>query len=457
MSVSVKEGDKNLVYIKGAPEVVLSKCSKVIKNGQPVSLSADDKNNILGENSKMASKALRVLGFAYKEVGEGEPSKLGEANEKTMEQDLTFIGLQAMMDPPRKGIGDLIKTIASSGIRTVMITGDHLATAKAISAEIGIEGETITGTEFEKLTDKELDEKIEKINIYARVNPEHKFRIVEVLKKRGHIVAMTGDGVNDAPALKLADIGIAMGITGTDVAKEASDMVLLDDQFETIIAAIEEGRGIFDNIRKFVDYLLSSNVGEVLAVFLGLLLFQDIILTAVMLLWINVVTDGLPAIALGLDPAEKGILRFSPKKFQGEIIDNRVWTEIAVFSIGLTIATLVIFSINLSEGLNEARAAAFMAIIVYELVRLVNIRSDYKISWRSNNLLLIAIGSSIVLQLSIVYVPLFASWFEVAPIDLFDWVYIAITSALLFFILKFTDKFLDRFIDSPKYDPISNV
>ncbi len=439
MSVVVEEGSESVTYSKGAPEVILNNCTKILSGGKEIPLTEEARKTILDENSKMAGKALRVLGFAYKSGG----NLPAGGDEKTAEKSLTFLGLQAMMDPPRAGMKDLITKSLSSGIDVVMITGDHLITATAVASEIGIKGDAINGNELASLSDQEFMEKVEKIKIYARVNPEHKFRIVEALKKKGHLVAMTGDGVNDAPALKKADIGIAMGINGTDVAKEASDMILLDDKFSTIIAAIEEGRGIFHNIRKFVDYLLSSNVGEVLVVFLALILFQNIPLTAVMLLWINVVTDGLPAIALGLDPAEKGILNYSPRKFQEPIINARVWAEILIFGVILTIATLSIFYINLPEGLNEARAAAFMAIIVYELVRLVNIRSDYKISWRANVWLVLAIASSVILQIAIVYITPLANLFEISPIDTFDWVYIAITSLLMFFLLKLVDKILN--------------
>ncbi len=439
MSVIVEEGPNAVMYSKGAPEVILNNCTKIISEGKEIALTEEVKKRILVENSKMAGKALRVLGFAYKKIV--NPPTDGE--EKNTEKSLTFIGLQAMMDPPRAGMKDLITKSLSSGIDVVMITGDHLITATAVASEIGIKGDAINGNELESMNDKEFMEKVEKIKIYARVNPEHKFRIVEALKKKGHLVAMTGDGVNDAPALKKADIGISMGINGTDVAKEASDMVLLDDRFSTIIAAIEEGRGIFQNIRKFVDYLLSSNIGEVLVVFLALILFKNIPLTAVMLLWINVVTDGLPAIALGLDPAEKGILNYSPRKFQEQIINARVWVEILIFGVVLTIATLIIFYINLPEGLNEARAAAFMAIIVYELVRLVNIRSDYKISWRSNIWLVLAIASSVLMQIAIIYITPLANLFEISPIDTVDWVYIAITSLLMFFLLKLVDRVLN--------------
>lgn len=439
MSVLVEDpataGEK-IVYTKGAPEIVLKVCTKLIKDGKAVNLDEKERNLILEENAKMAAKALRVLGFAYKESGKGE--------KEDMEGDLIFIGLQGIMDPPRPEVKELIGACKNSGIRIIMITGDHLVTARAVASEIGIKGAAVTGEDLENLPEKEFEKKVESIDIYARVNPEHKLRIVEALKKYGHIVAMTGDGVNDAPALKRADIGIAMGITGTDVAKEASDIVLLDDQFGTIVAAIEEGRGIFDNIRKFVDYLLSCNIGEVLVVFLALLIFKDIPLTAVMLLWINIVTDGLPAVALGLDPAEKGILRHSPKKFQGEIIDLRVWVEIAFFSIALTIATVSIFVINLSESINEARAATFMAIVIFELVRLANIRSDYKISWLENVWLPLAIVSSILLQLILVYVPTLANWFQIEPIDSFDWLYIGLVSIILFLTFKLLDRLLDK-------------
>ena len=438
MSVAAEERGAKRIYTKGAPEVVLSHCAKVIRNGSVVSLSSEDREAILKENARMAEKALRVLGFAYKDVN--------SIDEKSLENDLVFAGMQGMMDPPRKEIFNLISQCKTSGIRVVMITGDHLATAQAIAHEIGLEGAALTGADVDHASQAEFEERVEHISVYARVSPGHKFRIVEALKKHGHLVAMTGDGVNDAPALKRADIGIAMGITGTDVAKEASDMVLLDDRFNTIVAAIEEGRGIFDNIRKFVDYLLSCNIGEVLVVFLALLLFRDVPLTAVMLLWINVVTDGLPAVALGLDPAEKGILRYSPLRFQEQILNKRVWAEILVFGVAMTIATLWLFFRNLSEGLEEARAAAFMAIVIFELVRLVNIRSAFRISWRANIWLPLAIVSSVALQLVLVYVPIFADWFELSPIDVADWLYIGGAAFVLFVIFWFFDKILDRFM-----------
>ena len=436
MSVQIKKGTDYFVYSKGAPEILLSHCDKWLKGGHEIPLTADDKKIILDQTLDMSKRALRTLGFAYKK---------SDLNEKDLETGLTFLGLQGMIDPARVEVKPLIQQCNASGIRVIMITGDHAATAQAVANEIGIAGKVLTGAEIDEMSEVEIDKIVEEINIYARVNPNFKMRIVEHLQKHGHIVAMTGDGVNDAPAVKKADIGIAMGITGTDVAKGASDVILLDDNFSTIISAIEEGRGIFDNIRKFVDYLLSCNVGEVLVVFLALLLFQDVILSAVMLLWINIVTDGIPAIALGLDPAEEGIFRYSPKKFQEQIINKRVWFEIIFFGIALTAATLLLFYLNLSESLEEARAAAFIAIVVFELVRLVNIRSDYKIPWTANLLLPVSIIVAVMLQLVIVYVPLFSNWFELAPIDTFDWLYIVVVGTILYVVFRVFDSFLDRF------------
>ena len=424
MSVADEDAGKILVYAKGAPEVLLEHCEKLLVAGKGIELSKSDKEQILRTVDHMSHKALRTLAFAYK-----ENDKIEE--DEQMEAGLVFVGLQGMIDPPRVEIEPLINACNSSGIRTIMITGDHQATAEAVAHQVGIDGKSISGTELDKLSPEELDKVVQEVDIYARVSPDFKMKIVDILQKHGHIVAMTGDGVNDAPAVKRADIGIAMGITGTDVAKEASDMVLLDDNFSTIVAAIEEGRGIFTNIRKFVDYLLSCNIAEVLVVFFALMLFQHLPLTAIMLLWINVITDGLPAIALGLDPAEKGIMRYSPKKFQEQIINKRLWVEMVVFGVLLTIGVLGIYWHNIPEGLAEARAAAFMAIVIFELVRLLIIRADHKTSIFSNGWLIVAVVVSVLLQVALVYIPFLANLFEIKHIDLFDWVYIVIGSGII--------------------------
>lgn len=445
MSVADEDQGKIMVYAKGAPEVVLEHCSKIIDGGKEVDLTQKEKEKVLQKVEEMSKEALRTLGFAYKKTNKVEE------DDKEMESNLTFVGLQGMIDPPREEVPDLIQQCKNSGIRVIMITGDHLATAVAIANEIGVEGKGMSGVELDKLSAQELEEVVKNTNIYARVSPDFKMKIIDILKKEGHIVAMTGDGVNDAPAVKKADIGVAMGITGTDVAKEASDMVLLDDNFGTIVRAIEEGRGIFDNIRKFVNYLLSCNIGEVILVFAAVIIFQHLPLSAVMLLWINVVTDGLPAIALGLDPAQKNIMKLSPKKYQEQIINARLWWEMIIFGILMTVGVLGLYAFNYfdpAEGPAEARAAAFMAVVIFELVRLLIIRFDYKTSLFSNLWLIVAVTASILFQVLIVYVPFLAEIFEIKHIDWFDWGYILVASFVLWLIFELMRKTINFIFDS---------
>lgn len=437
MTVAVQQPGQIFVYSKGAPEVLLEHCDQFISDGKEIGLTEAEKEKILQKVEEMSEKALRTLGFAYKKIDSLE-------EDKQLENNLVFVGLQGMIDPPRTEIEPLVNACNASGIRTIMITGDHKATATAVAHQVGIEGKSISGTELDKLSEDQLDKVIQEVDIYARVSPDFKMKIVDILKKHGHIVAMTGDGVNDAPAVKRADIGIAMGITGTDVAKEASDMVLLDDNFSTIVSAIEEGRGIFTNIRKFVDYLLSCNIAEVLVVFFALMIFQHLPLSAIMLLWINVITDGLPAVALGLDPAEKGIMRYSPKKFQEQIINKRVWVEMVVFGILLTVGVLGIYWLNLPYGQDEARAAAFMAIVVFELVRLLIIRADHNTPLLANGWLILAVVVSLVLQVAIVYIPFLASLFEISDFAPINWFYMIIGSFVLWFLFELIRKFTDQ-------------
>ncbi len=425
MSVLVEEADKATVYAKGAPEIILKHCTKIWADGQVHPLTAERRQTVLDQTQAMAQRALRTLAFASREA------KTTEAHDLSWEHDLVFWGLQGMIDPPRQEVKNLISQCHDSGIRIIMLTGDHAATAEAVAEQIGISGGTIQGDDIDNLSAVELRKVVERINIYARINPGTKMRIVEALKRDRHTVAMTGDGVNDAPALKKADIGIAMGITGTDVAKEASDMVILDDRFATLVSAVEEGRGVFDNIGKFVNYLLSCNIAEVLVVFLIIMLFRDLPLTATMLLWINVVTDGLPAVALGMDPAERGIMRYAPKKFQGEIITARLWLEMVLAGLVITAGVVWIYWVNLPEGLSEARAAAFVAIVVFEIMRLFAIRFRYKIGFFSNGWLIAAAALSIVLQLLIVYIPFFGRLFDVTGIDSHDWLLIGVFSLVI--------------------------
>lgn len=432
MSVVVKQDDTYILYAKGAPESILEKTYRIVSENKENPIVNKDKKEILDINHKLSQKALRNLGFAYKIMTKAEFEKQ-KHDEKLLEKGLTFMGIQGMIDPPRTEVKPLIEQCTTSGIRVIMITGDHPETAKAIAGEIGIGGNALTGEALSQMDEKDLAKAVETTSIYARVNPDTKLRIVAALQKNGHIVAMTGDGVNDAPALKKADIGIAMGITGTDVAKEASDMVLLDDKFSTIVNAIEEGRGIFHNIRKFVIYLLSCNLAEVLIVFFGIIILQDLVLTATMLLWINVVTDGIPAVALGLDPAEKGIMRYSPRAFQTQIVGTRLWIEMFIHGIFLTVFIIGIYMLTMVNGTEHAQSAAFTALVVFELVSIYLIRSGYRVAFFSNKWLMISIAVTLALQLLIVYLPFTNTLFEITPLPLFDWVFMMLASIWLFF------------------------
>ncbi len=432
-----------LVASKGAVEVTLDVCTHMLdKNGKKVALTPKDKKAILERNKQLSSKALRVLAFAQKEV------KTQPKGVKQIEKDLVFVGLQAMMDPPREEVIQVIHRVqAEAGMRVIMITGDYIETAKAVAHEIGIQGEAISGVELEAMSQKEFEQKVEELSVYARVNPEHKIRIVKALKAHGHQVAMTGDGVNDAPAIKAADIGIAMGINGTDAAKEAADLILLDDKFITIINAIDEGRGIFDNVRKFVNFLISCNIAEVLVILFGILFFNNLLLTAAQLLFINIVTDGLPAVALGSDPTRADALKAKPSRFQEAILTKRVWAEIFIFGSLMTVIMLVQYWYNVNnESQIQAVSAAFTAMVVYELVRLVDIRTDYKIKWFSNPMLTVAMLISIALQFAVLYVPALAKYFDVGPLSTHDWIFMAIGSVILFVIMKLINPVLDRVV-----------
>lgn len=433
-----------LVAAKGASSVMLEHCTHEQVNGKVVALTPVRKKAIAAEAKAMASSALRVLAFASRAV-KTRPS------EADLEKNLTFIGLQAMMDPPRQEVQAVIGRIQrEAGMRVIMITGDSIETAKAVAAELGIKGEAITGLELAKLSDAEFTDRVEQIGVYGRVNPADKIRIVQALKKHGHQVAMTGDGVNDAPAIKAADIGIAMGLTGTDAAKEASDMILLDDKFVTIINAIEEGRGIFDNVRKFVNFLLSCNIGEVLAVLLGVLIHHDLVLTAAQLLFINIVTDGLPAIALGSDPVAKNVMQFKPHHYQQAIVNKRVWVEIFVFGGIMAAVLLAHYSLVLpSEGALAATSVVFLAMVVYEFVRLLDIRSDFHMKFWSNPLLALSLLVSVVLQAVLLYLPSLAAIFDVQSVGWQHWLFIGGISLALFAIMKVLNPVFD--IIGPEY------
>ena len=327
MTAINKVAAKRIAYVKGAPDVILNLCDKIYINGRAIRLNDEEKDKILKVNEKLTEQALRVLGFAFKVLDK-------ETKEKEIESNLTFIGLEAMEDPPREDVKADIQKCNEAGIRIIMITGDHKNTAIAIAKELGLKGKAISSVELEKIPLSEFKKVVEKYSIYARIDPKHKLSIINTLIEEGYVVAMMGDGVNDAPALKKADIGIAIG-SGTDVAKEASDMILLDDNLNTVVNAIEEGRTIYDNIKKFVNYLLSTNLAEILIIFLATLFGLPLPLTAIQILWLNLVTDGLPALALGADPARSDIMKKMPRDPKEPILTKQM--KFAVLTISFLI------------------------------------------------------------------------------------------------------------------------
>lgn len=408
---SVKGG--KVCYVKGAPEVVLSLCSKIFVNGEVQRLSRADKDLILDQNERFAKQSLRVLGFAFKD--------LKGVDAKDAEKELVFVGLQAMIDPPRAEAKDAIEKCKSAGIKVVMITGDHLGTAEAVAKELGIVGKSVSGVELDQI--ENLSAVVETISVYARVNPAHKLKIIQALKSKGHIVAMTGDGVNDAPALKKADLGIAMGISGTDVAKEASSMILADDNFASIVRAVEEGRRIYDNIQKYLAYLFSGNIGEVLVILSSILLGLPLPLIAIQILWINLVTDGLPALALGVDPVEPGVMQRPPRKHSDSVF-NGIGAYVFVYPLFLTIGTLWLFDM-FQSSLVKAQTVAFTSVVMFEVFQAISCRSVrapvFFVGMFANKWLWVAVASSVALQCLIMYVPFLQGVFHLAPLSIKEW------------------------------------
>ena len=413
------------VQVKGAPEGVLALSDRLLEGGTVRPLTPADRERILAANQKMAGEALRVLGMAYRDL-EAVPAEVDE----TIEQGLIFVGLQGMIDPARPEVVPAVALAKQAGIRTVMITGDYAQTALAVGCQIGLAdgGAVLTGADLDRMGDDDLLAAARSTTIYARTSPEHKLRIVDALKKLGHIVAMTGDGANDAPALKRADIGVAMGITGTDVAKETADMILTDDNYASIVAAVEEGRTIYANIRKFVYYLLSCNVGEILVVFLATLLSWPLPLTAIQLLVLNLVTDGAPALALGLEATEPGIMQQPPRPPEEPVIDRTMARGILLQTVAMTAATLGAFRLGLSwfpGSLHAAQTMAFVTLSVSELLRAYTARSEryplVRLGVFSNRAMQWAFSSSLAIILAIIYVPALDPIFNTAFLGLREW------------------------------------
>jgi P-type Ca2+ transporter type 2C len=442
MTTVHSSGEKYTAYIKGAPDIVLENCSHIYINGDIKPLSDSDRERIAGINRDMAGRALRVLGFAYKKI-----DKDYDISSPDIDKGLVFVGLQAMIDPPREFVKESIEKCRQAGIATVIITGDHKLTAVAIAKELGLfmEGDiALSGDELDMISDDELDNTVENIRIYARVSPEHKVRILHALKKKGHTVAMTGDGVNDAPALKKADIGIAMGITGTDVAKEASDMVLTDDNFSSIVNAVEEGRGIYSSIKQFIQYTLSSNLGEILVIFMAIIIGWPLPLIAIQILWVNLLTDGLPGLALGMDPHSKELMKRPPRKRGEKIISRDVTENIIIVGAVMMVGTLFLFY---HYGLDsmKANSVAFTTLVMFQLFNVLTYRAkNFWIELKNSKYLVGSVIITVILQILVLYTPLSLA-FKTIPLGLVDWLKIIPVSFSLYVILEARKMLINHF------------
>ena len=436
--------DRGIVFTKGAPDVILTRCSRELVGDERRALTPERRAEILQVNDTLADQALRTLGVAGRWLSSDALAALAEHPDNSIERDLVFAGLIGMIDPPRAEARDAVARARLAGIRPLMITGDHPRTATVIARELGIAEDcrAITGSELEKLSDEARAATVAQVSVYARVNPEHKLQIVDALRQTGAVVAMTGDGVNDAPALKKADIGVAMGVAGTDVSKEAADMVLADDNFATIVAAVEEGRAIFANIRKFLRYLLSSNFGEVLTMFFGVLLADRIgleaergevvlPLLATQILWINLVTDGPPALALGVDPAGEDLMRQPPRPAGEGVLTRQMWRGIVFVGIIMAAGTLFAIDISLPGGFVDgsgsvpyAQTMAFTTLMLFQIFNVVNARSDdisAFVGLFTNRWLWTAMALSVALQVAVVHVPVLQQAFGTLGLSAGDW------------------------------------
>ncbi|MFA6141852.1 MAG: calcium-transporting P-type ATPase, PMR1-type [Candidatus Omnitrophota bacterium] len=436
MTIIRAHADHVIAFVKGAPDMLLGDCVNIEENGAARKLTGEDRVNIQKINNDLAGEAMRVLAVAYRTLDKGHE----RYDAKITERDLTFAGLIAMIDPPREEVKKAIEECKSAGIKTVMITGDHKNTAVAIARALGFFNDdslALSGEELDKLSDDELYKEVKNISVYARVSPEHKLRVVRAWRRHGEIVAMTGDGVNDAPAVKEADIGVAMGITGTDVTKEVSDMVITDDNFASIVSAIEEGRGIYDNIRKFIHYLLSCNAGEILVMFVSSLIGLSAPLLPIHILWVNLVTDGLPALALGVDPVDPRIMKRPPRKSTEAVVTKDRVILMLMQGSFIAFCSLLAFVFVLfieKEGIVRARTAAFIVLACSQLFHSFNCRSMteslFKLGVFTNKKLVLATFISFLLQMAVVYIPFLQTVFKTEPLGLFDWVFVLGISSL---------------------------
>jgi Ca2+-transporting ATPase len=464
--------ERLIALTKGAPDILLARCTHELVGKDAVALTDARRAEIMASNDALAAEALRTLGVAFRSL----PADLRhrETFDDNVEHDLVFLGLIGMIDPPRPEARDAVARARMAGIRSIMITGDHPKTAAIIAAELGITSEqrAVAGVALEAMTEDDLYRTVQEVSVYARVNPEHKLRIVNALQRAGETVAMTGDGVNDAPALKAADIGIAMGITGTDVSKEAADMVLADDNFATIVAAVEEGRAIFANIRKFLRYLLSSNIGEVMTMFFGVLLAGTIGLStgtagvalpllATQILWINLVTDGAPALAIGIDPPDPRVMNRPPRPRDEGVITPRMWRGIFFVGAIMAAGTLLVLDASLPGGLIEGsgtlaygQTMAFTTMVLFQLFNVFNARSDDRSAFSElfrNRWLWAAVVLSLLLHALVVYTPFLQEAFSTVSLSAGDWLFCAaVASSVLW--LRELSKVVIRRIDGDKQE-----
>lgn len=444
MSMQVKDTKgRHFIVTKGAPDVLLGACDSILWDDRNQYFGGALQTKVQTAINELASKALRTIAIAYKPIS----SNTVILSEKEAEQKLTFIGIQGMIDPPRPEVRDAVRECKAAGIKTVMITGDHVITAKAIASQLGIlttKSKVMDGKALSLLSVEELEEVVDDVSVFARVSPEHKLKIVKALQNKGHVVAMTGDGVNDAPAIKAADIGVAMGITGTDVAKEASALVLLDDNFATIKAAIKEGRNIYENIRKFIRYLLASNVGEILVMLFAMILGLPLPLVPIQILWVNLVTDGLPAMALGVDRPEENVMKRSPRSpKEGVFARGLGWKVVSRgFLIGVvTLLSFIIVYKNDPARLQYAQTVAFASLVMAQLIHVFDCRSEKSVLSRNpfGNLFLVwSVMSSLALMLVVIYFPPLQPIFHTLPIAARDWLLIIGLSAIPTFLLAGT-------------------
>lgn len=432
--------EEKYIYAKGSPERIIELCNEIYVDGRTVEITSEFRNRVLGVSHELASKGYRVLGISFRIVGS---SKYRLAREDCG-RDLILLGLVGMVDPPRREAIEAVKRCKNAGIKVVMITGDHRETARAVAEEVGImtkKDRILEGRELDVIPEKEFEKIVEKVKVFARNEPRHKLRIVKALKKRGNIVAMTGDGVNDAPALEEADIGISMGTTGTQIAKETSDIVLTDDNFASIVGAVEEGRTSFNNLRRTLLYLISTSVAEDMTVLLALLLGFPLLLLPLQILWINLVTDGFCDKTLAIEPKYRDVLKDPPRPPKERIVSRGMLYHIAFMALIMSLGTVFVYyfsiqSLGLSviiKGYNEPRTVAFYTLVFFQLFNAVNSRSReysiFKIGLFSNKYLALGLIISLVLNISIVYVPLFQQLFEIVPLTLYDWLIVFLVSS----------------------------